>query len=93
MLCRGGKGLSRAVQRTRRRRPVGGHTPVGLAAVGGSTAVAGVLGTAAAWVVGRIDWQCRRAAKREERGAGPALWPRRWACEREVLYQIGVALD
>jgi hypothetical protein len=26
---------SRAVQRTRRRRPVGGHTPVGLAAAGG----------------------------------------------------------
>jgi hypothetical protein len=30
------KGLSRAVQRTRRRRPVGGRTPVGLAAGGGA---------------------------------------------------------
>jgi hypothetical protein len=48
---RGGKGLSRAVQRTRRRRPVGGHTPVGLATVGGLAGIsAGVLGTAATWV-------------------------------------------
>jgi hypothetical protein len=31
----GGKRLSRAVQRTRRRRSVGGHTPVGLASGGG----------------------------------------------------------
>jgi hypothetical protein len=32
--ARGGKRLSRAVQRTRRRRPVGGHTPVGRLAAG-----------------------------------------------------------
>jgi hypothetical protein len=35
----------------RRWRPVGGHTPVGLAAVGGLAEIsAGVLGTAATWV-------------------------------------------
>jgi hypothetical protein len=51
-----GKRLSRAVQRARRRRPVVGHTPVGrLAAVWGSTAVAGVLYTAATWVVSTGD--------------------------------------
>jgi hypothetical protein len=33
-----GKGLSRAVQRTRQRRPGVGHTPVGRATAGGSTA-------------------------------------------------------
>jgi hypothetical protein len=43
----------RAMQRSRRRRPVGvgGHTPVGLATVGGLAEIAaGVLGTAATWV-------------------------------------------
>jgi hypothetical protein len=58
---RGGERLSRAVQRKRRRRPVGGHTPVGLAAVGGLAEIAaGVLGTAATWVAsaaGRVDRQ------------------------------------
>jgi hypothetical protein len=47
VLYRGGKRPSRAVQRTRRRRPVGGHTPVGLATAGGLAEIAaGVLGTA-----------------------------------------------
>jgi hypothetical protein len=42
---------SRAVQRTRRRRPVGDHTPVGLATAGGLAEIpAGVLGTVATWV-------------------------------------------
>jgi hypothetical protein len=45
MLYQGGKRPSRAVQRTRRRRPVGGHTPVGLATAGGLAEIAaGVLG-------------------------------------------------
>jgi hypothetical protein len=44
-----------------RRRPVGGHTPVGLATAGGSTAVARVLGTAATWVASTGN----RAAGRE----------------------------
>jgi hypothetical protein len=58
----GGKRLSRAVQRTRRWRPVGGHTPVGLATAGGLAEIAaGVLATAATWVASTGS----RAAGRE----------------------------
>jgi hypothetical protein len=64
MPYRGGKRPSRAVQRTRRRRPVGGHTPVGLATAGGlaEAIAAGVLGTAATWVASTGS---SRAAGRE----------------------------
>jgi hypothetical protein len=62
MLYRGGKRPSRAVQRTRRRRPVGGHKPVGLATAGGLAEIAaGVLGTVATWVASTGS----RAAGRE----------------------------
>jgi hypothetical protein len=78
VLYRGGKRLSRAVQRTRRRRPVGGHTPVDLATARGLAEIAaGVLG-----VLRR-----RRGSRRQRcRAAGrEAHTPRLvGACERQA---------
>jgi hypothetical protein len=81
MLCRGGKRLSRAVQRTRRRRPVGGHTQVGLATVGVLAEIAaGVLGTATTWV----------ASAGSRAAGGKAQTPRLvGACERQVRVFFG----
>jgi hypothetical protein len=78
VLYRGGKRMSRAVQRqrTRRRRPVGDHTPVGLATAGGlAEMAAGVLGTAATWV----------ASTGSRAAGGEAQTPRlAGACERQA---------
>jgi hypothetical protein len=57
MLYRGGKKPSRAVQRTRRRRPVGGHTPVGLATAGGGLGGDSSWGDGYGGDVGRVDMQ------------------------------------
>jgi hypothetical protein len=78
MLYRGGKRPSRDVQRTRRRRPVGGHTPVGLVTAGGLAEIAaGVLGAVATWVASTGS----RAA-----GAGREAQTPRFvgACERQA---------
>jgi hypothetical protein len=69
------------VQRTRRRGLVGGHTPVGLATVGGLAGIAaGVLGTAATWV----------ASTGSRAAGGEARAPRlAGACERQVRGGFG----
>jgi hypothetical protein len=55
-LYRGGKTLNRAVQRTRRRRPVGGHTPGSGAGNGGGLGGGG-WGAGYGGDVGRVDRQ------------------------------------